>query len=445
MSGSLFPIVAVEDIAASDPGAIAIGPFGSAMKADLYTEAGVPVVRGNNIGPGRSLQGGFVFVSEVTADRLKRSILQPADIFFPHRGAIGEVGFVTQDHATPLLMSSSLMRLRVDRMKADPEYVFWFFKSLNGRKELLRYSSTVGTPGIGQPLSSLRAMRVPMPPLHEQREIAAILGALDDKIEVNRKASATLEEMARALYRSWFVDFDPVWAKLEGRQPAHMDAATAALFPDSFDDDGLPVGWESAPYLDFVEIVSGGTPKTSTYEYWGGDIPWYSVVDAPAPGQVFVHQTEKNISPLGFENSAVKLVPRGTTIISARGTVGKIAMAGCDMVFNQSCYGLRGKREQTDAFVYFATERGVEQLQSMAHGSVFATITRKTFEGLELAGPPISLMNAYEAVSSVWLDRIHALGLESRTIATLRDTILPRLMSGELRVGEARELVEEVA
>lgn len=284
-----------------------------------------------------------------------------------------------------------------------------------------------------------------LPCLESQREIAAILGALDDKIEVNRKASATLEEMARALYRSWFVDFDPVWARLEGRQPAHMDAATAALFPDSFDDDGLPVGWKTAPYLDLVEIISGGTPKTTVDEYWNGDIPWYSVVDAPAAGQVFVHSTEKNISQLGFGNSAVKLVPRGTTIISARGTVGKIAMAGGDMVFNQSCYGLRGKLPETDAFVYFATERGVEQLQSMAHGSVFATITRKTFQGLDLAKPPIKLLKAYDASASVWLDRIHAFGLESRTLATLRDTLLPRLMSGELRVGEARELVEEVA
>ncbi|WP_288948987.1 restriction endonuclease subunit S [uncultured Paracoccus sp.] len=302
--------------------------------------------------------------------------------------------------------------------------------------------------GAANPLltqKDLGQLEIAFFPFAEQREIAAILGALDDKIEVNRKASATLEEMARALYRSWFVDFDPVWARLEGRQPAHMDAATAALFPDSFDDDGLPVGWKTAPYLDLVEIISGGTPKTTVDEYWNGDIPWYSVVDAPAAGQVFVHSTEKNISQLGFGNSAVKLVPRGTTIISARGTVGKIAMAGGDMVFNQSCYGLRGKLPETDAFVYFATERGVEQLQSMAHGSVFATITRKTFQGLDLAKPPIKLLKAYDASASVWLDRIHAFGLESRTLATLRDTLLPRLMSGELRVGEARELVEEVA
>lgn len=392
-------------------------------------------------------QGGIrdtdlMYVPDDVAPAIKRYIVQTGDVFISIVGTIGLVGLIpgSLDGAN---LTENAAKICVNNELYNSAFLKYFLMSPEGQERIDQMS--VGSTQRKLALFRIKDIVVPLPPVCEQREIAAILGALDDKIEVNRKASATLEEMARALYRSWFVDFDPVWARLEGRQPVHMDAATAALFPDSFGDDGLPVGWKTAPYLDLVEIISGGTPKTSIDDYWNGDIPWYSVVDAPTAGQVFVHSTEKNISSLGFENSAVKLIPRGATIISARGTVGKIAMAGGEMVFNQSCYGLRGKQPETDAFVYFATERGVEQLQSMAHGSVFATITRKTFEGLELAKPPIELLKAYDAAAGVWLDRIHALGLESRTLTTLRDTLLPRLMSGELRIGEARELVEEVA
>ena len=347
-------------------------------------------------------------------------------------GTIGQVFYSTVDY-WPL---NTALYVR-DFKGNDPRFTYYFLQTLDWHK----FNDKSGVPGVNR--NDAHQEPVALPSIAEQRQIAAILGALDDKIEVNRKTAATLEAMARALYRSWFVDFDPVHAKAEGRQPAHMDAATAALFPDRFGDNGLPLGWESVPYLDRVEIVSGGTPKTSEPSYWGGDIPWYSVVDAPKSGDVFVHGTDKNITKEGFDNSAVKMVSRGTTIISARGTVGKLAMAGRDMVFNQSCYGLRGLKPLNDAFVYFATEYAVEHLQSMAHGSVFATITRKTFENLELTTAPNEVHVAYDQWALQMLDRVHGLGRENATLTNLRDTLLPRLMSGELRVGAAEKIVSE--
>lgn len=311
------------------------------------------------------------------------------------------------------------------------------------RTDLSPYITGAAQPKLNK--RTLSQIEIPVPPLKERLEINTILGALDDKIELNRKTATTLEEMARALYRSWFVDFDPVRARAEGRAPAHMDPATAALFPDSFGEDGLPVGWSSKPFPDLVEILSGGTPKTSEPSYWGGEIPWYSVVDAPPAGQVFVHSTEKSITAAGLNSSPARIVPRGTTILSARGTVGKLALAPCDMTFNQSCYGLRGRHRPLDAFTYFSTLWVVDQLRSMAHGSVFATITRQTFEGLQLPSATPEIMHAFEIEAAAFLKRIDLLGKENRTLATLRDTLLPRLMSGELRTGVACEIVEEVA
>jgi type I restriction enzyme S subunit len=176
-------------------------------------------------------------------------------------------------------------------------------------------------------------MLVRIPEVDEQRAIAHILGTLDDKIELNRRMNETLEAVARAIFRSWFVDFDPVRAKAECRDsclPKHL----AYLFPDRFEDSELgeiPTEWWVRPFSAMVEVIGGGTPKTSVSEYWDGSIPWFSVVDASSESDVCVIITEKCITREGLENSAARLLPEGTTIISARGTVSKLALVGVPM------------------------------------------------------------------------------------------------------------------
>src|SRR2546426_5246624 len=226
--------LSVEQIKSETESAIAIGPFGSRMKSDCYVSQGVPVIRGNNISDTRALVGDFVYVSDQTAAEVRSSNLFPNDLFFPHRGAIGQVGIVPPDAANRYVMSTSLMKLTCNTDLVDPLFVFYFFRSPIGKYELLKHASTVGTPGIGQPLASLRSITVPVPHLDEQRAIANILGTLDDKIELNRRMNETLEPMARAIFRSWFVDFDPVRAKIEGRDPG-LPKHIADLFPNCFE------------------------------------------------------------------------------------------------------------------------------------------------------------------------------------------------------------------
>lgn len=136
---------------------------------------------------------------------------------------------------------------------------------------------------------------------------------------------------------------------------------------------------------DLVDLIGGGTPKTSKDEYWNGVIPWFSVVDAPNKSDVFVIDTGKHVTELGVEKSSTKILPIGTTIISARGTVGKCAMVGEPMAMNQSCYGVRGKKDISDSFVYYAIREKVTDLQRGGHGSVFNTITRDTFKTIKIA------------------------------------------------------------
>jgi len=278
------------------------------------------------------------------------------------------------------------------------------------------------------PASAIEKYRIALPTLAKQRAIAHILGALDDKIELNRRMNQTLENMAQALFQSWFVDFDGVPKK-------DMQQSELGL---------IPKGWRVGTLSEVMDMIGGGTPKTNIPEYWDGSIPWFSVVDTPTASDVFVIATEKNITQAGLQKSAARLVPKGTTIISARGTVGNLAIAGSEMAFNQSCYGLRGKNGAGDYFVFLTAQRAVSQLRSLAHGSVFSTITRKTFDAIHIAIPTETLFHQFEHTVSAWFDKIFLNIAQSRTLATLRDTLLPRLMSGTLDIPDSDVFLENV-
>lgn len=197
-------MVPLGELASDEGSAIAIGPFGSRMKTDNYVDSGVKVVRGLNITDAGGLAGEYVYVTEAFAAMLGTARLKADDIVLPHRGAIGRSALVPPGE---YVMSTSLMRIRLDRSRAWPEYVTAFLCSDEGKREILQFASTVGTPGIGQPLASLRQMRVPLPPIEEQRQIAAVLGALDDLIATNRQLQDDLVQlrmatMARAASRA---------------------------------------------------------------------------------------------------------------------------------------------------------------------------------------------------------------------------------------------------
>ena len=487
------------------------------------------------------------------------------------------------------------------------------------RHEVL--ASATGTTVKHTSPGRIKQFRFPLPPLPEQRAIAHILGTLDDKIELNRRMNETLEAMARALFKSWFVDFDPVRAKaalrnhapitpplrgsrgdkgaspqasrwgesgatqpprpwpdikrqyapktlqhaqtlrqnqtnaegllwhylrnkqlggykfrrqqpigpyiadfaclpekllieLDGGQhaepnapdeqrdrflrqqgyrvlrfwnhevfadcfgvlervyetlagpPPHqpapdglasatppqggsdwsvdrarayldsMDPEIAALFPDRFVDSELgeiPAGWEVGVLDDMVELLSGGTPRTSVPNYWDGDIPWYTAKDAPALSDVFVLATERTITQAGVENSAAKILSARTTIITARGTVGRLACLGIPMAINQTCYGIRGADCYPDFFTYWSVRTVVDELQRRTHGTIFDTITRQTFRLVETALVPVALAQGFEVMVKPMMERILENLNESRALAALRDALLPKLVSGELQ------------
>ena len=271
-------------------------------------------------------------------------------------------------------------------------------------------------------------LSVNVPPLPVQKKIAAILSSLDDKIEQNTRMNKVLEEIARALFRRWFVEFE--FPNAEGKP---YKSAGGKMVESEM--GSVPEGWGVGTLNTVVDIIGGGTPKTSVSEYWSGTIPWFSVIDAPNEGDIFVIDTEKHITQLGIENSSTRLLPVGTTIISARGTVGKCAVVGVPMTMNQSCYGIRGKEEGIDYFVYFTIRGMVSELQSKGHGSVFNTITRDTINSQMIVVPDVSVMKNYNDHVTPLLQKIQTNLTENRHLSELRDELLPKLMSGEIIIG----------
>ena len=336
-------------------------------------------------------------------------------------------------------LGQNLVLLRANGRKVAPDFLRWLASSPQWWGQIEKFMN------VGAIFNSLRCADVPrfelpIPPLSDQKAIAATLTLLDDKIELNRRMNETLEACARALFRDWFVDFGPTRAKGEGR-PNYLARDLWSLFPDCINEDGKPEGWTFQPLTEFFDIVGGGTPKTTEPEFWNGDIPWFSVVDTPRQGGVFVFDTEKTITKSGLSGSSARLIAAGTTIISARGTVGNLAIAARPMAFNQSCYALVGKNWVGSAFVFLAAQHMVSTLKAMSHGSVFSTITRDTFQSINLIKPTLAIFVAFEKAASTLFDQIRANVLESRTLADTRDTLLPKLMSGEIRVRTPAALV----
>ncbi len=311
-----------------------------------------------------------------------------------------------------------------------------------GLPDLLALATGSTFPNVGR--DDLLAIPAPMISLEGSIAIGSVLKAISDRIDHNRALAANLEAIARRLFKSWFVDFDPVRAKAAGEKPPGLADDIAALFPDRLVDSELgeiPEGWVYQPITRIASVLSGGTPKRSVIEYWDGDIPWYSVVDSPTDGNMFVVRTSEYITQLGLEKSAAKLLPAGVTILSARGTVGKLALTCCPMTINQSCYAIKG--DLGDYFTYFTIAQSIEWLKQNVHGAVFDTITKATLDGMTVVTPSEKAIQAFEIVVKPLMVRIESSVRERLALSSIRDLLLPRLISGKLRVEDAEPIIEE--
>ena len=428
-SGSEWPVVKLGEISSDEPGSIAVGPFGSRMKSEVYTPSGVPVIRGTNISKDRAWRNEWVYVSDDFADGLPNCNVREGDLVFPHRGSIGEVAIIPGDRARYML-STSLMKFRPDPEKISPLFLFYYFRSDTGRAEIMRFSSQVGTPGIGQPLTSLRQFRVPIPPSEEQERIAGILSSIDDKIELNRRMNATLEAMARALFKSWFVDFDPVRAKMNGRDTG-LPMEIADLFPDRLTDSGMgeiPNGWTVGALGDIAAAPRRGID------------PARVSIDTPFIG--LEHMPRKSVAlkdwgtSAGVSSSKFAFDIRDILFGKLRPYFHKVGIAPVNGLCSTDIVVLKARMPRWSAFVLacVSSSRFVSYASQTSTGTKMPRTSWDTMSRYELCRPTDAIAAAFHQVVSPMLERIVSNVHESHTLDRLRDALLSKLVSGELRV-----------
>ena len=428
-------------LAANLKGAVAIGPFGSAMKADVYVSAGVPVIRGTNITSDRRLAGDWVYITESFANTMPRCVVRENDIVFPHRGSIGEVALVPADQHRYFL-STSMMKITLDQRKADPRFVTYYFRSEPGRREIMRFASQVGTPGIGQPLSSLRQFALPAPPVEVQRAVADLLSTLDDKIELNRRMAETLEAIARALFKSWFADFDPVHARAEGR-PTGLPENLAALFPDSFGENGLPKEWER-------KALQTGL----AHSVMRGISPSYSPQGVLVLNQRCIRDSRVDMSKARHHDAVLRrvgeerLLAPGDVVINSTGvgTLGRVAQVRRPpepITADSHVTIVKPNRTLISPDLFGLALIYLEPLiETLGRGSTGQTeLSRDSVGELQIVIASQQVRRAFDDAVTPLRDRADLAWAEALTLEQLRDTLLPKLISGELRINEAEEKV----
>ena len=384
---------------------------------------------------GRWVGGDFAWVSEDKAEELSANLAFPGEIVFTQRGTLGQVCLVPDGPYNKYVLSQSQMKLRVNLSICDPLFMLYQFASPGQQAYIDMNAIRVGVPHTN--LGILRDTPCQVPPLSTQKAIAHILGTLDDKIELNRKTNETLEAMAKALFKSWFVDFDPVRAKAEGR-PTGLPAKISDLFPDSFEDSELgeiPRGWQVGCLSDCCEITMGQSPPGDTYNDEGDGLPFY-----------------QGKTDFGFRfpgrriycSSPTRQASMGATLISVRAPVGSANIAREICSIGRGIAALKS-RQSADSFIYYliGTLQGVFESYN-SEGTVFGAINGKDLASIQVVAPSTEAIAAFNSQCLPMDESIQSNTLETEHFTTIRDTLLPKLISGEIRIPDAEKMLEEV-
>lgn len=399
------------------------------------TADGVPIVRVNNIRNGRIDTTDMLKVESSIEAKFQRSRLRGGEVLLTLVGTLGEVAIVP-DSLRGWNVARAVGVIPVRPAPGGP----WV--SICLRSAFIQHCIHVWATTTVQPTFNLRDLTklpIPVPPKDTRDAITSILGSLDDKIELNRRRNQTLESLARAIFQSWFVDFDPVRAKLDGHRPAGMDEATAQLFPDTFTDSPLgpiPTGWHVGTVGDHFRLTMGQSPPGSTYNDSGEGMPFY-----------------QGRSDFGFRfprrrifcSAPTRLAEPGDTLVSVRAPVGDVNIAGEQCAIGRGLAAVR-HLSGSSAMTYHSMHGLADHFAVFeSEGTVFGSINKAAFSELPFLSPPDQVVDAFDRLVGPVDGRVETSEQESARLTALRDSLLPKLISGELRVADAERIVEDVA
>ena len=391
----------------------------------------------------------------------KKASPKAYDVVLSRRCNPGETAYVPPDLS--FAVGQNLVLLRSDGTRVFPPFLRWLVRTPQWWGQVGKFIN------VGAVFTSLKCRDVPkfelpIPSIPEQERLAHILGTLDDKIELNRRINQTLEGMAQAIFKSWFVDFEPVKAKaiakaagatpeeitraamaaIAGKTGSELDqlsepqqrslAQTAALFPDSLQHSELgeiPERWEVSTIGEETETVGGATPSTKNPEFWNdGEYHWVTPKDFSSLQDKVLLSSSRKITDKGLEKINSGLLPEGTVLMSSRAPVGYLAISRIETAINQGFIAMKCNNRLSAEYVIQWANSEMDNIKQAASGSTFAEISKKTFRPFPVIVPTIEIVDEYSRIVRSLYDQIALNGQESETLTELRDTLIPKLLSG---------------
>ena len=403
-----------KEVRLGDVADVQTGPFGSQLHKDNYVNKGTPIVTVEHLGNKWFTSQNLPMVSDEDKLRLAKYCSQEGDVIFSRVGSVDRCSYVSKEYSG-WLFSGRCLRVR-PRSGINPEYLYYFLTN-EGTKQYIRNIAVGATmPSINTKL--LNEVPVKIPSLPDQCRIASILSSLDRKIELNNKINADLEEMAQAIFKNWFVDFEPF------KDGKFVDSELGMI----------PEGWKVGTLGDFCKCLLGGTPSRSKEEYWNGDVNW---INSSEINKFRILEASEKITELGLSKSATKLLPKKTTVLAITGaTLGQVSLLEIDTCANQSVIGVLENAEVPYEYIYPFIKDRIEMLIQHQTGGAQQHINKDNVESLIFLLPAKNVLENYISLVGPMYKRIESQCFENLYLSTLRDTLLPRLMSGELEVPE---------
>lgn len=383
---------------------IAMGPFGSNIKVECFVDDGIPVLNGSNLNGFFLTENAFRYVTEEKADSLGRANAHRGDIVITHRGTLGQIVCIPETSKYDrYVISQSQFRVRCNE-KVLPEYLVYYFHTAIGQHKLLSNASQVGVPALARASTTFQKIEVEIPDIDTQRKAVSVLNILEEKININNLINKNLEQQAQAYFNELFVV------------------------------NAVPT-WSECTLSDIGTIVAGGTPSKSKPEYYTKQgIAWITPKDLAVDKSKFISHGANDISELGFSKSSATKMPAGTVLFSSRAPIGYIAIAQNEVTTNQGFKSVIPKDNIGTAYVYFLLKNLLPTIEGMASGSTFKEISGTGMKSVPTIMPDMSTIQRFDTFCEPIFREQEVLEVENRQLFTLRDSLLPKLMSGELDI-----------
>jgi len=430
-----WPLKLLENLATE----ITVGFVGT--MADEYVGDGIPFLRSLNIKPFSINKNDLKYVSQKFHKKLSKSALRPGDVVIVRTGKPGTCSVIpswlTEANCSDLVIVRCGPELR-------PKFLCYWVNSVASNHIS---AHLVGAVQQHFNVGAAKKMHVACPPLIEQDAILSVLGSVDDRITLLRETNATLEAMAQALFKSWFVDFDPVRAKMEGRVPEGMDEATARLFPDSFNESELrvvPIGWKLDTLSDISNVGIGKTPPRKEAQWFTKsqeDNRWVSIRDMGQQG-AFLSETSESLTSEAVDRFNIRIVPNNTVMLSFKMTIGRLAISDGEMTTNEAIAHFKLDKDAlvSSEFIYL-TLKAFDFSSLSSTSSIADAVNSKTVKNIPILVPQQTILNAFQEKIAPLFSQLKLNAQRIRVLSNLRDTLLPRLISGQLRLPEAMKEV----